>query len=96
MEPHNPHESPMNTDQTPKPRLYTKDLCRRVTIRLDAPLAEFIQKQSLAAGTTPSEWARMVLHSYMHAVAGVVGLASAINPETSSGKAVKDEDKETR
>lgn len=86
----------MNTAQTTKSRLYTKDLCRRVTIRLDAPLAEFIQKQSTAAGTTPSEWARMVLHSYMHAVAGVVGLASAINPETSSGKAVEHEDKETR
>ena len=96
MEHLQPYKTPMNTAQTPKPRLYTKDLVRRVTLRLDAPLAEFIQKQSTAAGTTPSEWARMVLHSYMHAVAGVVGLASAINPETSSGKAVTDEDKETR
>lgn len=87
----------MNTTQTTKsPRLYTKDLVRRVTIRLDQTLAEFIQKQSIAAGTSPSEWARMVLHSYMHAVAGVVGLASAINPETSSGKAVANENKETR
>lgn len=85
----------MNTLQTTKTRLYTKDLCRRVTIRLDAPLAEFIQTQANGAGTTPSEYARMVLHSYMHAVAGVVGLASAINPETSSGKAVGNENKET-
>lgn len=87
----------MSTEQNQKTRLYTKDLCRRVTIRLDQTLAEFIQKQSASAGTSPSEWARMVLHSYMHAVAGVVGLASAINPnETCSGKAVGNENKETR
>lgn len=79
------------------PRVYTKDLCRRVTLRLDGPLAEFISKQSASTGSTPSEWCRMVLHSYMHAVAGVVGLASAITePEASSGKAAHNENKAAR
>lgn len=72
------------------PRLYTKDLCKRVTLRLDDSLAEFISKQSAGAGVTPSEWVRMVLHSYMSALAGVMGLVS---PSASSGKAAKHEDK---
>lgn len=82
---------------TTQNRIYTKDLARRVTVRLDPPLAEFISKQALGAGSTPSEWVRMVLHSYMHAVAGAVGLASAIVsvPETSgsSEKAPTNENK---
>lgn len=82
---------------TTQARIYTKDLARRVTLRLDPPLAEFISKQSQGAGSTPSEWVRMVLHSYMHAVAGAVGLATAISvPEEtsgSSGKAPSNENK---
>lgn len=83
---------------TTQSRIYTKDLARRVTLRLDPPLAEFISKQALGAGSSPSEWVRMVLHSYMHAVAGAVGLATAISvPENtgSSGKAPSDENKKT-
>lgn len=79
----------------PQPRIYTKDLARRVTFRLDDALAEFVTRQAAAVGRSPSDWVRMVLHSYMHAVAGAVGLANAINPEAeaSSGKAAKHEDK---
>lgn len=83
--------------KTTTPRLYTKDLCKRVTLRLDDPLAEFISKQSQGAGVTPSEWVRMVLHSYMHAVAGAMGLVTAAVPEVaSSGKAAKHENQATR
>lgn len=71
------------------PRLYTKDLCRRVTLRLDGPLAGFISEQSTGAGTTPSEWVRMVLHSYMNAVKGALGLVDPLLPKASSGKAAK-------
>lgn len=77
-------------------KIYTKDLCRRVTIRLDEPLAEFITAQARCLDVTPSEWARMVLHSYMNAVAGVVGLAGAVSQEKiGSGKAIADENKTT-
>lgn len=82
-----------------QPRIYTKDLARRVTFRLDDALAEFVTRQAASVGKSPSDWVRMVLHSYMHAVAGAVGLATAINPETemaSSGKAAKHEDKAAR
>ena len=58
----------------PQPRIYTKDLARRVTFRLDDTLAEFVTRQAAAVGRSPSDWVRMVLHSYMHAVAGAVGL----------------------
>lgn len=78
-------------------RIYTKDLARRVTFRLDDALAEFVTRQAESVGRSPSDWVRMVLHSYMHAVAGAVGLAAAISPESeikaSSAKAVKHEDK---
>lgn len=74
-------------------RLYTKDLVKRVTLRLDGPLAEFITAQAQGSGSTPSEWVRMVLHSYMHAVAGAIGLASAIQPNGSSGKAPNENEK---
>lgn len=79
-------------------RIYTKDLARRVTFRLDDSLAEFVTRQAAAVGRSPSDWVRMVLHSYMHAVAGAVGLATAINPEAvaSSGKAANDENKAAR
>lgn len=81
-----------------QPRIYTKDLARRVTFRLDDALAEFVTKQAEAVGRTPSDWVRMVLHSYMHAVAGAVGLASAIVPDPSarSGKAAKHENEASR
>lgn len=76
------------------PRMYTKDLARRVTIRLDEHLAQFITAQSNALDVTPSEWCRMVLHAYMSTVAGVAVLANATSPDTiSSGKAVDDENK---
>lgn len=79
------------------PRSYTKDLARRVTLRLDDSLAEFVTRQSEVIGRTPSEFVRTVLHSYMHAVAGAVGLASLCIPETPSeartGKAASNENK---
>lgn len=80
---------------TAQARVYTKDLARRVTFRLDDALAEFVTRQAASVGRSPSDWVRMVLHSYMHAVAGAVGLASAISPEpemqTRSGKAVHED-----
>lgn len=79
------------------PRAYTKDLARRVTLRLDESLAQFVTRQSEAIGRTPSEWVRMVLHSYMHAVAGAVGLAQACFPEVPearTGKAASNDENE--
>lgn len=78
-----------------QPRIYKKDLARRVTFRLDDALAEFVTRQAESVGRTPSDWVRMVLHSYMHAVAGAVGLATAISPDpeikASSAKAAQHE-----
>lgn len=76
-------------------KLYTKDLARRITFRLDDALAEFVTRQAASVGRSPSDWVRMVLHSYMHAIAGAVGLASAISPEVeaSSAKAANDANK---
>lgn len=74
-------------------RLYTKDLARRVTIRLDERLSEFITTQARTLGVTPSEWCRMVLHAYMNTVSGVVGLAGALADDMiSSGKAVAEDE----
>lgn len=73
-------------------RMYTKDLAKRVTIRLDEHLSQFITAQARALDVTPSEWCRMVLHAYMSTVASVAVLANATSPDAiSSGKAVEDE-----
>lgn len=50
--------------------MYEKNLIKRVTVRLDEPLARFIYSASRMTGQTPSEWVRMVLHSYMATVHG--------------------------
>lgn len=50
--------------------MYEKNLIKRVTVRLDEPLARFIWSSSRMTGQTPSEWVRMVLHSYMATIHG--------------------------
>lgn len=42
---------------------YQKNLCRRVTIRLDEKIAVWVNDTARTLGVTPSEWVRMVLHS---------------------------------
>lgn len=42
---------------------YQKNLCRRVTIRLDEKIAVWVNDTARTLGITPSEWVRMVLHS---------------------------------
>ncbi len=56
--------------------MYEKNLIKRVTVRLDEPLARFIYSASRMTGQTPSEWVRMVLHSYMATIHGVSELVS--------------------
>lgn len=57
--------------------MYEKNLVKRVTVRLDEPLARFICSASRMNGQTPSQWVRMVLHSYMATIHGASELVSA-------------------
>lgn len=77
--------------------MYTKDLVKRVTLRLDDQLAQFIAESSEMTGQTPSEWVRMVLHSYMSTVKAAMASTDALlQPLTRTGKAVTNEDQKTR
>lgn len=80
--------------------MYTKDLVKRVTIRLDEPLAKMITENSSATGQTPSEWVRMVLHSYMHFIGKLSSVSEAVaddmlKPLARTEKAAKNENKKT-
>lgn len=73
--------------------MYTKDLVRRVTIRLDDELATAVTECSSMVGVSPSEWVRMVLHSYVRMMAKTAeavqdGMKPLINDKTSTVKAV--------
>lgn len=75
--------------------MYTKDLCKRVTLRLDEELSEFITAQSKCLGVTPSQYVRMVLHAYVDCLSSA-DLTGATNlqpflSEASSEKAVVSE-----
>lgn len=75
--------------------MYTKDLVRRVTIRLDDELASAVTESSSIIGVTPSEWVRMVLHAYVKMMSKAAEAAEAgVSPvtqvnKTSTEKAVK-------
>lgn len=91
--------------------IYTKDKLMRITIRLDAGMSEFIQKNCSLTGQNPSEWVRMALHAMMYAsneIGRVVDNASKEmgrvidnlpsnmgETKASSGKAAKRENKKT-
>ena len=64
---------------------YQKNLCRRVTIRLDEKIAVWVTETAKMLGVTPSEWVRMLLHSsYVTATKFEKNVDSAID-KTASG-----------
>lgn len=76
--------------------MYTKDLVRRVTIRLDDRLAQRVTECSETLGVTPSEWVRMVLHSYVNVLENTARLAEVgAKSIASTEKAAQHEDKKT-
>ena len=48
--------------------MYAKDLVKRVTLRLDQQLADYITDRSERLQVTPSQLVRMILHAYVDSV----------------------------
>lgn len=75
--------------------MYAKDLVKRVTLRLDEQLADYITDRSERLQVTPSQLVRMILHAYVDSVK-TPDLTAATNlppflPSISTEKAITSE-----